>query len=130
MIHLGTHLETRNDTRIRNLPGPGTGREANRAHLPPQGLALLQAQRYGFAMSTTDPIDAELDATGLLCPLPVLKARKRLSALGTGAVLRSRADDPVARIDFPNFCTEQGHALIAQADEPDGVMIFLIRKGG
>ncbi|MGR3717706.1 MAG: sulfurtransferase TusA family protein [Thermohalobaculum sp.] len=130
MIHLGTHPETRNDTRIRSLPGPGTGREANRAHLPPQGLALLRARRYGFAMSTTDPIDAELDATGLLCPLPVLKARKRLSALGTGAVLRIRADDPVARIDFPNFCTEQGHALIAQTDEPDGVMIFLIRKGG
>jgi tRNA 2-thiouridine synthesizing protein A len=81
-------------------------------------------------MSTADPIDAELDATGLLCPLPVLKARKRLSALGEGAVLMIRADDPVARIDFPHFCNEQGHALIAQQDGPDGVMTFLIRKGG
>ena len=81
-------------------------------------------------MSTTDPIDAELDATGLLCPLPVLKARKRLSALGAGAVLLIRSDDPVARIDFPHFCNEQGHALISQTDEPGGVMIFLIRKGG
>ena len=81
-------------------------------------------------MSTTDPIDAELDATGLLCPLPVLKARKRLAALGTGAVLMIRADDPVARIDFPHFCNEQGHALIAQHDGPNGVITFLIRKGG
>ena len=81
-------------------------------------------------MSTTDPIDAELDATGLLCPLPVLKARKRLSMLGAGALLMIRADDPAARIDFPHFCNEQGHALISQADEPGGVMIFLIRKGG
>jgi len=81
-------------------------------------------------MSTTDPIDAELDATGLLCPLPVLKARKRLSALDTGAVLMIRADDPVARIDFPHFCTEQGHVLVSQTDEPGGVTTFLIRKGG
>ncbi len=81
-------------------------------------------------MTTTDPIDAELDATGLLCPLPVLKARKRLAALRMGAVLMIRADDPAARIDFPHFCTEQGHALISQIDEPGGVMTFLIRKGG
>ena len=81
-------------------------------------------------MTATHPSDAELDATGLLCPLPVLKARKRLSALGKGAVLMIRADDPVARIDFPHFCTEQGHALIAQHDGPGGVMTFLIRKGG
>ncbi len=81
-------------------------------------------------MSTTDPIDAELDATGLLCPLPVLKARKRLSALSEGAVLMVRADDPVARIDFPHFCAEQGHALIAQQDGANGVITFLIRKGG
>jgi tRNA 2-thiouridine synthesizing protein A len=81
-------------------------------------------------MSTTDPIDAQLDATGLLCPLPVLKARKRLSTLGKGALLMIRADDPAARIDFPHFCNEQGHALVSQSHEPGGVMTFLIRKGG
>ena len=81
-------------------------------------------------MSATDPVDAELDATGLLCPLPVLKARKRLSALREGAVLMIRADDPVARIDFPHFCTEQGHALVSQQDGPNGMITFLIRKGG
>jgi tRNA 2-thiouridine synthesizing protein A len=81
-------------------------------------------------MSTTDPIDAELDATGLLCPLPVLKARKRLSGLGQGALLMVRADDPAARIDFPHFCNEQGHVLVSQSGQPDGVMTFVIRKGG
>ena len=81
-------------------------------------------------MTTTDPVEAELDATGLLCPLPVLKARKHLSALNAGALLTIRADDPAARIDFPHFCAEQGHALVAQHDEPGGVMMFLIRKGG
>lgn len=75
------------------------------------------------------PFDAELDATGLLCPLPVLKARKRLQALSGGAVLRVRADDPAARVDFPHFCAEQGHALVAQHDLEGGAMLFLIRKG-
>jgi tRNA 2-thiouridine synthesizing protein A len=71
--------------------------------------------------------DAELDARGLLCPLPVLKARKRLGALETGAVLRVLADDPAARIDFPHFCAETGHALIAQA-EVAGCQEYLIRR--
>jgi tRNA 2-thiouridine synthesizing protein A len=74
-------------------------------------------------------IDAELDAVGLLCPLPVLKARKRLAALPVGAVLRMRADDPAAVIDVPHFCAEAGHDLIGQTDE-GAVQVYDIRKGG
>ncbi|QUJ77715.1 sulfurtransferase TusA family protein [Sulfitobacter albidus] len=70
----------------------------------------------------------DLDATGLLCPLPVLKARKRLQALEVGARLRMRADDPAAVIDVPHFCAESGHALIESTQEPDGVQIYLIEK--
>jgi len=84
-------------------------------------------------MTATDPaagFDAELDATGLLCPLPVLKARKRLAALPAGAVLKVHADDPAARVDFPHFCTEQGHVLLAAEDGPAGVLTFLIRNLG
>ena len=69
-----------------------------------------------------------LDATGLLCPLPVLKARKRLQALPAGAVLEMRADDPAAIIDVPHFCMEARHELAGQREE-DGVQIYLIRKG-
>ncbi len=73
--------------------------------------------------------DAEVDARGLLCPLPVLKARRRLLALPEGAVLRLLADDPAARIDVPHFCAEQGHALLAEtALDPQG-MAFLVRRG-
>ncbi|MGG7567170.1 sulfurtransferase TusA family protein [Rhodovulum sp. DZ06] len=73
--------------------------------------------------------DEDLDARGLLCPLPVLKARKRLGPLAPGAVLRMTADDPAAAVDVPHFCAEAGHQLIAT--ERDGVdRIFLIRKGG
>lgn len=73
--------------------------------------------------------DAELDATGLLCPLPVLKARKRLAGLPHGAVLRMLADDPAARVDVPHFCAEQGHALVSMEDA-GSVLVFLLRKGG
>ena len=72
--------------------------------------------------------DAELDAVGLLCPLPVLKARKRLQALSSGQVLRVRADDPAAVIDVPHFCTEAGHDLTATEDDGP-VQIYYIRKG-
>ncbi|MBQ2261049.1 MAG: sulfurtransferase TusA family protein [Loktanella sp.] len=72
--------------------------------------------------------DADLDARGLLCPLPVLKARKRLSALVSGQVLRMLADDPAAIVDVPHFCAEAGHQMLACQDDGDG-QIYLIRKG-
>ncbi|MEM9139852.1 MAG: sulfurtransferase TusA family protein [Pseudomonadota bacterium] len=75
-------------------------------------------------------IAAEVDTTGLLCPLPVLKARKRLGDMAPGAVLRMVADDPAALVDVPHFCTEQGHTLITQEEAPGGALVFLIRKGG
>jgi tRNA 2-thiouridine synthesizing protein A len=70
----------------------------------------------------------ELDARGLLCPLPVLKARKRLKALTTGARLRMLADDPAAVVDVPHFCAEQGHRLIEQV-QAEGALVFVIEKG-
>ncbi|MBT8418754.1 MAG: sulfurtransferase TusA family protein [Silicimonas sp.] len=72
-------------------------------------------------------IDAELDATGLLCPLPVLKAAKRLRALPSGAVMKVTADDPAAIVDVPHFCAEQGYNLIS-AEESAGIQTYLIRK--
>lgn len=73
--------------------------------------------------------DHELDALGLLCPLPVLKARKRLAALPPGAVLRVLADDPAAEVDVPFFCSESGHDLIATGKEGRAT-VYLIRKSG
>ncbi|MBS0122917.1 sulfurtransferase TusA family protein [Thetidibacter halocola] len=72
--------------------------------------------------------DTELDATGLLCPLPVLKARKRLIGLAPGAVLCLRTDDPAAVVDVPHYCNEAGHALL-DSREDGPVMVWRIRKG-
>ena len=70
----------------------------------------------------------ELDAVGLLCPLPVLKARKRLKSMKEGCVLRVLTDDPAAVIDMPHFCTEAGHTLENMAETDTG-HVFVIRKG-
>jgi len=64
--------------------------------------------------------DEVLDCEGLLCPLPVLKARKRLMAMRAGQVLCLRATDAMARIDLPHFCSEAGHSYLrAEEDGSD-----------
>ncbi|WMS45070.1 sulfurtransferase TusA family protein [Acuticoccus sp. MNP-M23] len=72
--------------------------------------------------------DEELNVAGQRCPLPVLKARKRLKALAPGAILRVFADDPLAAIDIPALCTEDGHELVGQRAQDKGWQFF-IRKG-
>lgn len=71
--------------------------------------------------------DKVLDARNLLCPLPVLKARKRLEGMAVGQVLRIVATDPAAVIDIPHFCAESGHELISRRDEGE-TQVYLIRK--
>jgi tRNA 2-thiouridine synthesizing protein A len=73
--------------------------------------------------------DDEIDAAGLLCPLPVLRARKRLRAMAPGQVLRLIATDPAAVIDVPHFCAEAGHDLIGTESAGDA-QVYLIRCGG
>ncbi|WP_420398079.1 sulfurtransferase TusA family protein [Nioella sp.] len=70
--------------------------------------------------------DHDIDALGLLCPLPVLRLRKVLLAARPGAVIRILADDPVARIDIPHFCAEQGVELLLTEPMDQGTA-FTIR---
>lgn len=72
--------------------------------------------------------DAEVDAAGLLCPLPVLKARKRLLQMAPGQVLRLVATDAMAAVDVPHFCTQAGHVVLSVAEE-GAARIWLIRRG-
>jgi tRNA 2-thiouridine synthesizing protein A len=71
--------------------------------------------------------ETRLDVKGLLCPLPVLKARKALQSLSAGDELVVEATDPAAVIDVPHFCNESGHALV-DSSEAGGVYRFRIRK--
>lgn len=69
------------------------------------------------------------DLRGLNCPLPVLKARKRLQAMPAGSLLWLETTDPLAVIDIPAFCTECGHRLVESATTQRGHR-FLVERGG
>jgi tRNA 2-thiouridine synthesizing protein A len=77
---------------------------------------------------TEDRGEILLDVIGQQCPLPVLRARKRLLRLEPGDLLRVFASDPVARIDMPHFCAEAGHEIIETRDRGTWIE-FLIRRG-
>jgi tRNA 2-thiouridine synthesizing protein A len=72
--------------------------------------------------------DQVVDCEGLLCPLPVLRARKRLLAMAPGTVLCVRATDAMARVDLPHFCSEGGHSYLG-TEEDGAVTLHLIRRG-
>jgi len=69
----------------------------------------------------------EYDATGLLCPLPVRSANRKLRELPAGGLLTVRATDPAAEQDFPAYCRQTGHELISSRRDGE-VLIFVIRK--
>jgi len=71
--------------------------------------------------------DAELDARGLNCPLPILRAKKSLTGLTSGDVLKILATDPGAVKDFEAFCRQSGDELLS-TEEADGEFNFLIKK--
>ena len=74
----------------------------------------------------------ELDLRGLICPLPVLRARKALKGMKTGDLLKIYCTDPAAASDFPAFCRSAAHELIEMGQDygAQGLDLwFLIRRG-
>lgn len=71
--------------------------------------------------------DVELDVRQLACPLPILRAKKSLSAMSNGQVLRVLATDPESPKDFEVFCRQTRNELVS-ASENAGEFVFLIRR--
>jgi len=71
----------------------------------------------------SDSQEVLVDARGHKCPVPTLRLRRALEGLHTGAVVRLLADDPMARIDVPHFCNQQGFELVEAAETT-----FRVRK--
>ncbi|MDB5561357.1 MAG: hypothetical protein JWN11_775 [Hyphomicrobiales bacterium] len=81
----------------------------------------------GFCSLATELSAPEvIDARGLKCPLPVLKAEKRLAALPPGKSLIVLATDDMARIDIPLHCRQNGYACVLERDAD--VLRFTITK--
>ena len=75
-----------------------------------------------------DIID-ELDTTGLLCPLPVLKLKKRIKNINQGEVIKIFTDDPAAELDIPHFCNETNNIILKKKQEKDNIgFTFYIMK--
>ncbi|MCC6135961.1 MAG: sulfurtransferase TusA family protein [Candidatus Contendobacter sp.] len=72
-------------------------------------------------------IAAELDTSGLNCPLPILKTKKALAGLSSGQVLKVIATDPESVRDFETFTRQLGHTLL-EVREDSGQFHFLLRK--
>ncbi len=71
-------------------------------------------------------VDKELDARGLNCPLPILRAKKALADMQSGQVLKIISTDPGSVKDFQAFCKQTGHTLLEQA-EAEKVYTFLMK---
>jgi len=71
--------------------------------------------------------DEELDASGLNCPLPILRAKKALGKMESGKVLRIIATDPGSVKDFEAFAKQTGNELLESGEE-GGKYVFLIKK--
>jgi TusA-related sulfurtransferase len=72
-------------------------------------------------------IDKELDTRGLNCPLPILKAKKALADMASGAVLKVVSTDPGSTRDFQAFSRQTGHELVSQT-ATDGEFTHLLRR--
>lgn len=72
--------------------------------------------------------DEIIDCIGLKCPLPVLRTEKRLAQIEPGAKVIVLATDPIAKIDIPLFCTQNGHGCETSLD--GDVLRFEIVKAG
>ena len=70
----------------------------------------------------------ELDATGLLCPLPVLKLQKMIKSMKESRRIKLITDDPAAVVDVPHFCNEQGHHLVEILNK-NACDLFVIEPG-
>jgi TusA-related sulfurtransferase len=78
-------------------------------------------------MSDPTAFDREVDARGLNCPLPILKAKKALAGLASGQVLKVISTDPGAKRDFEAFARQTGNELVSSTTEGDQ-FIFTLRR--
>lgn len=72
-------------------------------------------------------VDRTVDALGLICPVPVLRAREVLESMSAGELLEILTDDPLAELDLQVFCDRTGHELVASRGA-DGVLRTRIRR--
>ena len=90
---------------------------------------MSKANEISFGDESNAHLEDELlDASGLSCPLPVLKTRKRLKGMEAGKMLHVLATDPASFVDIPHFCNVTGHDLVKWYED-DGTFHYHLRRG-
>jgi tRNA 2-thiouridine synthesizing protein A len=80
------------------------------------------------AMETCMNFDKEFDASGLACPMPIVKTKKALTGMTPGQVLRVVATDPGSVCDMAAFAEQTGNPLMSSTEE-GGKFVFFLKKG-
>jgi TusA-related sulfurtransferase len=78
--------------------------------------------------AAAEQVDVEVDARGMNCPLPILKAKKALSGMQSGQLLRVLATDAGSMRDFQAFARQTGNELVAQVQGDGGVISHMLRR--
>lgn len=73
-------------------------------------------------------VDKELDARGLVCPLPILRTKQSLSGMTTGQLLKVMTTDPASAIDFRVFCEQTGNTLLSVSEDDNGFVFFMRKR--
>lgn len=80
-------------------------------------------------MMETIKADMVVDTRGLLCPMPVVKAKLALEDMKPGQVVKVLSTDPGSKKDFPAWCQETGNKLLLAQEEGKGLYAFFIQRG-
>lgn len=76
-------------------------------------------------MTDEHPFDQLLDATGLLCPEPIMMLHNAVRDVDRGQVIKMLSTDPSTKRDLARFCEFLGHELLAEAESEDGYVFWL-----
>ena len=89
---------------------------------------LLNEAVVQTAYDSTKPQEVmQVDAIGLLCPLPILRLKKRTQGLPSGTLVDFLTDDPSGRRDLLSLCELVGHSLLSTSEHPQGVICYRLR---
>lgn len=72
--------------------------------------------------------DVEVDASGLQCPLPLLRLKKALQAINSGQVVKVIATDPAAHLDFGVYTDQTGHQMLTVFKQPPQQIFYIQKK--
>jgi tRNA 2-thiouridine synthesizing protein A len=70
-----------------------------------------------------------LDQRGRRCPLPIIELARHVDDVAVGELIGLAADDPAARSDVQAWCRMRGHEYVGEDAAPDGVRVYLVRRG-